>query len=231
MYAWVAYPFTLFTLSSNSNDALVAAMVVLSLLVVSSAPARGAAAALAGMTKFAPFALAPLMLRGTGRPPREVKAAICIVAFAVTVFLVLQPVLLNGDLDFFWHDSILYQADRVTPFSIWGLWGGLGVIQHLFEGAVAVLAVLLAFVPKRRGPVEVAALGAAILIALQLTANYWLYPYILWFFPLVAVAILAGQPEQLPSVSEGSGEPPGATAAVDRVGVTESVGSAPARST
>ncbi len=70
----------------------------------------------------------------------------------------------------------------------------------MLEAGVAALAVLLALVPARRGPVEVAALGAAILIALQLTANYWLYPYILWFFPLVCVAIFASHPERLPGL-------------------------------
>jgi hypothetical protein len=196
MYAWVAYPFTLFTLSSNSNDALVSAAVVLCLLTISSAPARGVAAALAGLTKFAPFALAPLILRGTGPPPKERSVAIWIVAFGLTVFVAMQPVLTNGDLSYLWHDAIVYQAGRVTPFSIWGLWGGLGVLQHMLEGGVVALALLLAVVPSRRGPVEVAALGAAILIALQLTANYWLYPYLLWFFPLVCVAIFAGHPER-----------------------------------
>ncbi len=52
-----------------------------------------------------------------------------------------------------------------------------------------------------------AALGAAVLICLQLTANYWLYPYIVWFFPLVAVALFAAHPEARPAP-----EPP----AVDR---------------
>ncbi len=195
MYAWVAYPFTLFTLNSNTNDALVSAMVLLALLVVSSAPARGAAAALAGLTKFAPFALAPLFLRGTGRRPTERAAAIYIVVFGLVVFAALQPVLLNGDLDYFWHDSVVYQASRVTPFSIWGLWGELGPVHPLLELVVVAMAGLLAFIPARRGPVEVAALAAAVLIALQLTANYWLYPYILWFFPLVMVALFAGHPE------------------------------------
>jgi hypothetical protein len=45
--------------------------------------------------------------------------------------------------------------------------------------------------------VEVAALGAAVLIALQLTANYWLYSYLVWFFPLVVVALLAAHPSPL----------------------------------
>ncbi len=104
------------------------------------------------------------------------------------------PVVLNGDLSFFWHDSVAYQAGRVTPFSIWGLWGGLGVFQHLLQGAAVALAIAVAVVPARRGLVEVAALGAAVLIALQLTVNYWLYAYIVWFFPLVVVAIFASHP-------------------------------------
>jgi hypothetical protein len=44
---------------------------------------------------------------------------------------------------------------------------------------------------------EVAALGAAILIALQLVANYWLYSYIVWFFPLVIVAMFGAYPSRL----------------------------------
>ena len=61
-----------------------------------------------------------------------------------------------------------------------------------------------------------AALGAAVLIALQLTVNYWLYPYIVWFFPLVLVALFAAHPEpgqrsaawtgdELPAVAPGAG--------------------------
>jgi len=38
-FAWAAYPFTLFTLCSNSNDSLVAALVLGTLLIATSAPA------------------------------------------------------------------------------------------------------------------------------------------------------------------------------------------------
>ena len=197
MYAWVAYPFTLFALNSNTNDALVSALVVFALLAIDSPPGRGMLGALAGLTKFAPFALAPLLLRGTGRRPGERSVAVWVIAFGMTVFVAMLPVVLNGDLSFFWHDSIAYQSNRVTPFSIWGLWGGLGSVQRLLQGAAVALAVVVAFVPasRSRGTVEVAALGAAVLIALQLTVNYWLYPYIVWFFPLVAVALFASHPE------------------------------------
>ena len=198
MYAWVAYPFTLFTLSSNSNDALVAAVLVFALLAIASPGRRGVLAALAGLTKFAPFALAPLLWRGTGSRPRARQTIVYAVAFSATVLVVMLPVLLNGDLHFFWRDSVAYQANRDTPFSIWGLWGGLGAAQHLLQGAAVGLAIVVAFVPARRGLVEVAALGAAVMISLQLTANYWLYPYVVWFFPLVAVALFAAHPGRWP---------------------------------
>ena len=63
-YAWVAYPFTLFALESNSNDTLVAVLVLAALLAASyrskfAPAARGVFAALAGLAKFAPLALAP----------------------------------------------------------------------------------------------------------------------------------------------------------------------------
>jgi hypothetical protein len=205
-YSWVAYPFTLWTLSSNTNDALVSLLIVVSLLAITSAPARGVAGALAGLTKFAPLALAPLLLRGVGAVPRRRSIAWYVLAYGLTALAVMLPVILSGDLHAFWRDSVSYQAGRVTPFSIWGLWGGLRSEQHLIQGAAAALALMVAFTPRRRGIVEVAALGAAVLIALQLSVNYWLYPYVVWFFPLVMLAVFASHPVEGPR--EGPGRSP-----------------------
>ncbi|MGA9856993.1 MAG: hypothetical protein WBQ18_03970 [Solirubrobacteraceae bacterium] len=192
-YCWAAFPFTLYAMNSNTNDSLVGATIVVSLLVIRSAPARGVMALVAGATKFAPLALAPLLWRGTEDRPRGRSLVAFVVAFAFAAVVVMLPVLLNADLGYFWRDSIEYQSNRVTPFSVWGLWGGLGVVQHLLQGAVIALALGAGLLPARRGPVQVAALAAAILIALQVTLNYWLYPYIVWFFPVVLVALLAGR--------------------------------------
>jgi hypothetical protein len=205
VYAWMAYPFTLYAMNSNTNDSLVAALVVLALLAIGSAPARGAMAALAGFTKFAPFILAPLLLRGTGSHPptrrRPRSIAIAAVAFAATVFVCMLPVLLAHDLHYFWRDSIEYQADRSSPFSIWGLWGGLGIEQHLLQGAVVAAGVGVYFLPARLTLVQVAAIAGALLIALQLTVTYRLYPYHVWFVPMVLVAIFAGHPDSRGSIS------------------------------
>ena len=217
-FLWAAYPFTLYALSSNSNDSLVAMLIVLAMLVITSAPARGVAAALAGMTKFAPLALAPLFMRGVGDGwPRRRSLVAYVLAYGLTVVVVMLPVLLNNDLHAFWHDTIAYQSGRGSPFSIWGLWGGLGFLQHVVQGAAAALALVVAFVPRRRTIVEVAALGAAVLIALQLGITHWFYLYIPWFFPMVIVALVASHPSReaaaLAAADDWRAEPPVAVAA------------------
>jgi len=198
-YLWAAFPFTLFVLCSNSNDSLVALLLVACLLVIRSAPARGVMAGFAGLTKFAPLALAPLFLRGTGDFPRRRSIVWYCLAWTLAVVVPMLPVVLSGDLHWFWHDSISYQAGRPAPFSIWGLWGGAGqslrIPEHIWQGVVVAFGVVVIWLPRgRREVVEVAALGAAILIGLQMGITYWFYLYIVWFFPLVVVALTAAHP-------------------------------------
>ncbi len=198
-YAWASYPFSLFVLSSNSNDTLVALLIVAGLLVVNSAPARGAVAVLAGLTKFAPFALVPLFLRGTGEWPRKRALIMSTYAFVVTALVAMLPVLLDDNLSKFWHDTIVYQSGRGSPFSVWGLWGGLSLEQHAVQALTILVAIGAAFVPRRRGIVEVAALAAAIMILVELSLTHWFYLYIVWFFPPVMVALVAAHPEAEPA--------------------------------
>lgn len=197
-YAWAAYPFTLYALSSNSNDSLVSMLLVLTLLVITSPPARGVGAALAGFAKFAPLALGPLFMRGIDSEFRKRSVIGYTMAFGITGLVVMVPVVLGGNLSRFWRDTLTYQAGRGSPFSIWGLWGGLGFEQHLVQGAAVALAIAVAFVPRRRDLVQVAALGAAVLITLQLGITHWFYLYIVWFFPLVIFALLGAYPERAP---------------------------------
>ena len=217
-FAWAAYPFTLWALASDTNDTLVGLLVLGALLVVSSAPARGAMAAAAGLTKFAPLALGPLFMRGVGSHwPRPRSLFLYVLGFVGLVALAMLPVFLDHNWHAFWRDSIAYQADRVTPFSIWGLWGGLGVEQHLAQGAAVALAIAVAFRPRRRGVVEVAALAAAVIIALQLVANYWLFSYIVWFFPAAVVALFGFHPSRQTEPEEASPR-----LDVTRLGLTDS---------
>jgi branched-subunit amino acid transport protein AzlD len=191
-FAWLAYPFTLYTLGSSFNDSLVALLVVCCLLVVTSPPARGALAALAGLTKFGPLALAPLLAAGTGdRRPRQLIGFS--LAFVAVAALVTVPLLPDGGFRELYDRSLGYQASRGSPFSVWGQAPSLDFLQTVTKVLAAGLAVALFFVPRSRSAVQVAALAAATLIAIQVASNHWFYPYAVWFAPLVLFAVLSAQ--------------------------------------
>jgi hypothetical protein len=189
-FAWAAYPYTTFALQSNSNDGAVAMLVVWALAALSSAPARGALTALAAATKFAPGALAPLFIRG--RSPSRRGVLLAALAFAVVAAAAFLPFLPHDGVRGLWDRTVGYQAGRDSPFSVWGQHAGLGPLHTAVIVAAGLLALAVAFFPRgRRSTAQVAALGAAVLIALQLGVEHWFYLYIPWFAPLVFVALLA----------------------------------------
>ncbi len=200
-YLWAAYPFTSFDLMSNSNDALVALLIVASLVAIRFASLRGILGAFAGLTKFAPLGLAPLLWRGTGPwPPRRRSVIVSALCYGAAIAAAMLPVLISGDFHYFWNDSIAYQASRPAPFSIWGLWGGyhqtLHLPEHIVLGAAVALGLLSPLLPRgERTMVEVAALGAAIIIGLQMGITYWFFLYVIWFFPLVVIALVLAHPD------------------------------------
>ena len=186
-YAWLAFPFTLYTLASSFNDALVSFLVVCCLLVLASAPARGALSALAGLTKFGPLILAPLFAAGHGER-RARPLTLFAVGFLAVAAVVTIPLLPHGGFRELYDRTLGYQASRGSPFSVWGQAPSLHFLQTVSKVFAIGLALLLFFVPRRRSTVQVAALGAALLIAVQVTANHWFYPYVVWFAPLVLAA-------------------------------------------
>jgi hypothetical protein len=204
-YAWVSYPFTLYSLENNANDTLVAVVVLAALLAATSAAARGALAALAGLTKFAPLALAPLLathgLRGSQGPAgneasvaptgqRIRRLALFLAAFALAGALACIPALSHDSLHTIYRRTLAYQADRGSPFSVWGLYGGLGGVQAAVQIAAVALTVALALIPRPRDLVALAAACAAVIIAVQLGIDHWFYLYIPWFAALVLLALL-----------------------------------------
>jgi hypothetical protein len=107
---------------------------------------------------------------------------------------------LDPGLHTFYERTIAYQADRDSPFSIWGQVDGLAPLRTATVISVAGLAIAFAFWPKRKNLTQVAALGAALLIGLQLTAQHWFYLYIVWFYPLLLVAMATlGEEGRVPS--------------------------------
>jgi hypothetical protein len=189
-YTWIAFPFSLFVTNTNANDALPVLLVLAAMLAMARPAVRGALIALAGLTKFAPFALVPLFARARGSTWRFALGLV-VAGLVASIPIVLH----GGTLRAFWDATLGYQADRGSPFAIYGLWGGLGWLRVLVEIATVGLAVAVAFLPRRRDLVGTAALSAAVLIAVQLSLSYWFFLYLAWIAPLVFIALLAREGE------------------------------------
>jgi hypothetical protein len=190
-YAWLTYPFTIYASNTNANDALVPLALLGTLLVAGRPLARGAGAALAGLTKFASLAVAPVLLtyREERTPLRVRDLAVFSVGFVVAAAVALLPVVLDGpSLREVYDRTIGYQAGRDAPFSIWGLYD-LDTLQAVWQGAAIMLALVVAVLPRRRDLVGLAALLAAVLTAFELGATYWFYLYLVWLFPFAAIAL------------------------------------------
>jgi hypothetical protein len=108
-------------------------------------------------------------------------------AFAAVVVLAFAFVAPDGGVRELWDRTVGFQLGRESPFSIWGQ-EDLGLLQDAVKAGAVLLAVAAAFVPARKTVLQVAALGAAVLIALQLGLSHWFYLYIVWWLPLALIA-------------------------------------------
>jgi hypothetical protein len=196
-FGWAAYPYTAFALESNSNDTLVAVLLLATLLALARPLARGGMAALATFSKFAPVLLAPMLLTYEAR---KRSAALFAAGFALLAVAAMLWPAIDPGLQTVYDRTVAYQSGRDSPFGIWGQ-TSLEPLRIALLAATVALSLLLAFRPRRKSLLQVAALGAALLIALQLTMRHWFYLYIVWFYPLllVAMATTAAEPEPSPA--------------------------------
>jgi hypothetical protein len=210
-FAWTAYPFTAYALNANTNDTIMPAFLVFGFWLASSSWARGATVALAGWTKFGALLVAPLWATypsvDVRRLARFAVAFVAATLLAFTVFL-LEPDLWRAARTF-WDRTLGFQVGRDSPWSLWG-WGqyhaegipDLGFIQPILVVAAVVLALVVAVFPRRKGPVELAALTAAVLVAFQITLTHWFYLYLPWLLPFVLLWLLL--PEQRGDQANGT---------------------------
>ena len=165
-----------------------ALLLVATLLLLARPIARGALAALATFAKFAPALLVPMLLTYEG--PRHKRlaflaGALTVVAAAAMLWPAIDPGL----------ETVYEQDDRLSKRAATRRSASgdrsrrLEPLRIAILAATAALSLLLAFRPRRKSLVQVAALGAALLIALQLTMQHWFYLYIVWFYPLLLIAM------------------------------------------
>ena len=189
-WAWAAFPFTLLGVMENTNDGLVALLIVGSLLVFGRPLARGAMLGLAVAAKFSPGGLLLLYMRGRDGDGRQSALSVAAGCLGVAAFslLVYMPA---GGLHELWACTMGYQMSRPPDWSLWTIYTNIGWTQTTLEVLGVLLAVAVAVIPGRRTIVEVSALAAAVLIALQLPAGHWFYFYLMWCTPLIFVALFA----------------------------------------
>ncbi|HZB22399.1 MAG TPA: hypothetical protein VE444_01015 [Gaiellaceae bacterium] len=207
-FAWAAYPFTQYTSNSNTNDALPAAFLVWGFWLATSPWARGVAVALSGWTKFSTLIVAPLWLTYPTAPrarPLAFVAAFLAATAAAFSILLLEPDLVEA-VRTFADRTFLWQLDRESPFSPWG-WGqyhaagipDLKLLQRVLQALLVAAAIAVAFVPRRKSPLQLAALTGALVAGFELVLEHWSYLYIPWFYAFAAFAFVAGPPRREPA--------------------------------
>jgi hypothetical protein len=201
-FAWAAYPFTQYVSSSNTNDSIPAAFLIWGFWLVTSAWARGIFVALSSWTKFASLIVAPMWLTYPELRWRPRAVTAYVGGFALATIAAFSILLLDphpiAAAHVFYKRTIESQIDRSSPFSLWdwrqyharGL-PDLHLLQKILEGVVVAAAAAFAFVPRRKSPLQLAALTAVLLIGFEIVLTHWFYLYIPWFFAFSAFALLA----------------------------------------
>jgi hypothetical protein len=195
MFAYLLYPFPDLSLMAETNDALIAALCVWTIVVAAERPAaRGLLMAAAALTKFVPALLA---LQFLGEKRGRWRYALTLVASLAGMLA--WPLITSGPANFL--DSTfgyqLTQRGGGTQFSIWTyVPPHMAIVARLI---VAAALLLLALSPMVRPPVrdvrQHAALAAALLIGGQLLLGYWFYSYLTWCYPLLVIAVIQARPD------------------------------------
>jgi hypothetical protein len=189
-WAFAASPWSLLVIHRATNDGLVAWLLALTLLTLRSAPWRGFVLGLAGAAKFAPLILGALLSRvgdERGRRPFAQYLGALVGAMLVLVLVYLP----DGGVREFWDSTIGFQLHRSAPSSMWGLYPSWDPVHVVVEVVAVGLAAAAFVLPRERTPERIAAAGAALLIALELTTVYWYYFYLVWLLPYALVALFS----------------------------------------
>jgi len=198
VFAWAAFPYTVYATNNNTNDIIVAAVSAIGIAAAASPIARGASIAAGFAVKLYPLVLGPLWITYQGR--RRKPIVDFVLGGAGVVLLTFWVVLLDGhpveSASLFYDKTLAFQGDRTSPWTLFSQVPELAFLQRPLMALAIFLSILLAFVPRKKTLRRLAALSAALVIAFQLTINYWFYAYITWFEPFVFVSLLLATNEK-----------------------------------
>jgi len=190
--AVLTFPAVLITASTGTTDIVLAALLGVALLLWRRPAAAAGTLALAGWFKLAPFALVPVFLASLrGRRLAAALGALAVVSAAVlALLLAVGGVHGPGEM----IHAVAYQFTRGSLQSIWsalGIGWAQPIAQAAVLGLIAAATVRVWLAPALAAdPRRMAAGCAAVLIGVQLAANYWAFLYVVWAVPLLSVSLL-----------------------------------------
>jgi len=192
MFAYLLYPFPDLSLLAQTNDGLIAALCVWSIVAAERPVARGLLMAAAAMTKFLPALIAlPFLGLSRGR----CRYALTLVASIAAMLA--WPLITSGPAQFLesTFGYQLLQRGGGVQFSIWTFMPHVAVVARpVLAAALVLLALAPVLRPEVQDAREQAALAAALLIGAQLLLGYWFYSYLTWCYPLLVIAIIRVRP-------------------------------------
>jgi len=194
VFAYLLYPFPDLSLTAQTNDGLVAALCVWTIVAAERPVARGLLIAAAALTKFLPALLAlPFLGARRGRS----RYALTLVASLAAMLA--WPLITPGPTRFF--DSTfgyqLIQRGGGVQFSIWTYMPHAALVaRSILAAALLLLALSPMLRPPGQDARQHAALAAALLIGAQLLLGYWFYGYLTWFYPLLIIAIFRARSDR-----------------------------------
>ena len=203
-FAWAAYPFTAYTLNANTNDAIMPAFLLAGFWLVTSDGARGASVALAGWTKFGALLVAPLWAT---YPVFELRRVLRFAAAFSSRRRSRSRSCSSSRRSGRRRGRSGSGRSASSPGATRRSRSGAGASttregspisasSNLWSSSLAVaLAALVAVVPRRKSPLQLAALTAAVLVAFQLTLTHWFYLYLPWVVPFVFLWLLLPEPD------------------------------------
>lgn len=156
-------------------------------------------------------------VRHGGRQDRSIGAQVVrgllsgalVLAGAAALVLVVSFVALRGfDFGLLFDRTIGYQAGRPAPFMPWGFpdYDFPSWVRDAVRVLAVGFAVAIAFVPRRHDLTGTAALVLAVIVALQLSTEYWFYLYLVWLVPLIVAAAVGDRPLRWPGL-DAAGRP------------------------
>lgn len=190
---WLAFPPLLAAVSTGTSDIVLAAMVVMAVLVWRRPGLACGLLAAGAWFKLLPLALLPSRLAPL-RGRRLVRALVGIALVSLPLVALLVALGGLGGPGAMLH-AMSYQLSRGSRQSLWSVLG-IQSLQPFGEAAALALIVAaaarLATRPEWEGETaRLAALAGAVLIAVQLSANYWAFLYLVWTVPPVVMSLLS----------------------------------------